>query len=583
MGATGPTGGTGNTGLTGATGTTGGTGNTGLTGATGPTGGTGNTGLTGATGPTGGTGNTGLTGATGPTGGTGNTGLTGATGPTGGTGNTGLTGATGPTGGTGNTGLTGATGPTGGTGNTGLTGATGATGATGPVGCGSNNYVIRTNSSGSPTCSIIQDNGSTVGVNAAPNASYRLYVDGASTATSIYGQYSATNYGWLGGSSWGGYAHGGTAGSTEAYAEFGKTDYEGVYGYAYDDDGVEGHTASNGYYGVKGMNDNAASGTGIFGSGNSFGVYGFTPSINSGTFGVYGAWSSQVYGWLGGKTSVGYYTGVYGTANGSDDFASLAWNTNSTGTAVIGGGNNTSTVTYLASGSGGAFTGYQNSNTYDAIGVSGYGENANAYGAAGGYFDCSAAGTTNYAYVGARFSGTNYKINGIGTVSTIVKDIKGNLINLHCPETPEVYFQDFGSGQIIDGKAHITLDPTFAKNVAVNEKHPMHVFVQLYDNENCKGVIVKNRTPQGFDVIELDGGKSNTAFSWTVTCNRADDIKSDGSVESFYQDLRFEPAQGPQKVKNNKNNVISSPAGFHIDPLTGKYIQSEKAIKSIKK
>jgi hypothetical protein len=78
-------------------------------------------------GPTGATGDIGLTGPTGATGATGATGLTGPTGATG------VTGATGPTGFTGPTGATGATGITGPTGATGVTGATGPTGATGTV------------------------------------------------------------------------------------------------------------------------------------------------------------------------------------------------------------------------------------------------------------------------------------------------------------------------------------------------------------------------------------------------------------------------------------------------------------------
>jgi hypothetical protein len=162
VGLTGATGPTGNVGLTGATGPTG---NIGLTGATGPTG---NVGLTGATGPTGNigltgltgpTGNIGLTGVTGPTG---NVGLTGATGPTG---NIGLTGATGPTG---NIGLTGVTGPTGTPGTAGINGVTGPTGPAGPVGCAVANYVVKSTGAAA-TCSIIYDNGASVGIsNAAP-------------------------------------------------------------------------------------------------------------------------------------------------------------------------------------------------------------------------------------------------------------------------------------------------------------------------------------------------------------------------------------------------------------------------------
>ena len=80
-------------------------------------------------------------------------GAAGVTGATGGAGNIGATGIAGPTGPMGNTGPTGA----------GINGATGVTGATGPVGCANANYVIKSTGAGA-TCSIINDNGTQIGV-----------------------------------------------------------------------------------------------------------------------------------------------------------------------------------------------------------------------------------------------------------------------------------------------------------------------------------------------------------------------------------------------------------------------------------
>ena len=105
-------------------------------------------------------------GATGPSGANGATGSNGVTGPTGSVGSTGPTGSAGSVGATGPSGANGATGAAG---SNGSNGATGATGATGPVGCGSANYVVKSNGT-SATCSIIYDNGTKVGVGTAtPN------------------------------------------------------------------------------------------------------------------------------------------------------------------------------------------------------------------------------------------------------------------------------------------------------------------------------------------------------------------------------------------------------------------------------
>jgi len=252
-----------------------------------------------------------------------------------------------------------------------------------------------------------------------------------------------------------------------------------------------------------------------------FGAWGVNKHTN-GT-GVAGAGNNQAASYLidgSGGAFTGSNTGSYGIA------------INATGTGVIGVGNNQS-ANILTNGSGGAFTG-------DSIGVYGYATKSgnNTWG---GYFKNNS--TDGYAYVGGRTDNTDYKINGTGTVSTIVKNTTGDRVNLYCPEAPEIYFQDYGQGQLVSGKAHIELDPDFAKNVTINEKHPLRVFIQLEDD--CYGVYVTNKTKTGFDVIELNGGNSNAKFMWTVTANRADDIDENGNIISKYADVRFAPAPGP--------------------------------------
>ena len=97
-------------------------------------------------------------------------------------------------------------------------------------------------------------------------------------------------------------------------------------------------------------------------------------------------------------------------------------------------------------------------------GVMGRGTGSGAAG--GGYFDDYTG--SPYAYVGYYNGLTSYKILGTGTVSTIVKDLDNKLVALHCPETPETYFQDFGEGKLNNGTVHITIDPVFSKNITVS-------------------------------------------------------------------------------------------------------------------
>ena len=97
-----------------------------------------------------------------------------------------------------------------------------------------------------------------------------------------------------------------------------------------------------------------------------------------------------------------------------------------------------------------------------------------------------------------------------------MKTGKGHRL-LSCMESPEIWFEDFGEGRLVDGKAHIELDGLFLETVTINADHPMKVFVQL--EGDCNGVFVTKGTT-GFDVTELKAGTSNIIFSYRVVAKR---------------------------------------------------------------
>jgi len=183
----------------------------------------------------------------------------------------------------------------------------------------------------------------------------------------------------------------------------------------------------------------------------------------------------------------------------------------------------------------------------------------------GGYFY---GGNANaYAYVGVRlssnFGGTsNYKILGPGTVSTIVASDKENESKkiMFAPEAPEVLFEDYGTASLVNGIAEIKIDPIFAKNIYVDEKRPLKVFIQL--EGDCNGVYVTNKSKNGFTVKELQNGRSNVSFSWHIVGNRADEVETNGE-KTTYQSLRFPDApikakEHPMESKLLKKETIDS-------------------------
>lgn len=190
----------------------------------------------------------------------------------------------------------------------------------------------------------------------------------------------------------------------------------------------------------------------------------------------------------------------------------------------------------------------------------------------GGYFQSS---TNSFAYVGARLSAnynpgggglggnsSNFKIIGSGSVSTIVSSDKANESKkiMFAPEAPEVLFEDYGTGKLTNGVVKIDIDPIFAKNIFVDEKHPLKVFIQL--EGDCNGVYVTNKSKNGFTVKELNNGNSNVKFSWHIVGNRTDEIEANGE-KTTYQSLRFPDAPGPLapteiESKKLKPNLIDS-------------------------
>lgn len=221
----------------------------------------------------------------------------------------------------------------------------------------------------------------------------------------------------------------------------------------------------------------------------------------------------------------GFGNGLYGETSQTNGFGSLAENLNANGTGVVGAGNGGG-FNYLAAGSGGVFsglaTGLYARCTTGAVGQAIYTEE---FG-----IPCR----VNY-WNGA----TQYKILGTGTVSTTAKGLNNERVTLHCTETPEIYFEDYGESQLVNGKIHIEFDPIIAKNIVVNEKHPLRVYIQLEDN--CNGVYVTNKTGESFDVIELSNGKTNAKFQYHIIGNRADEDLGNGHI-SKNADTRFELA-----------------------------------------
>jgi hypothetical protein len=90
-------------------------------------------------------------------------------------------------------------------------------------------------------------------------------------------------------------------------------------------------------------------------------------------------------------------------------------------------------------------------------------------------------------------------------------------VETYSVQSAENWLEDYGAGQLQDGKAMIELDPAFAETV--NTGVEFHVF--LTPGGDCKGLYVTNKTTNGFEVHELGGGNSSISFDYKIVAKRS--------------------------------------------------------------
>jgi hypothetical protein len=104
-----------------------------------------------------------------------------------------------------------------------------------------------------------------------------------------------------------------------------------------------------------------------------------------------------------------------------------------------------------------------------------------------------------------------------GAKSAAVPHPDGSHRQLYALESPESWFEDFGRGEMVRGRAQVELDPDFA---AVVQTEDYHVF--LTPEGDSRGLYVSNRRTSGFEVREQQRGTSTLTFSYRMVARRAD-------------------------------------------------------------
>jgi hypothetical protein len=258
------------------------------------------------------------------------------------------------------------------------------------------------------------------------------------------------------------------------------------------------------------------------------------PTVGATTHGVIGSNTSA--------TVAPYGSGVLGARNGGGLAGVLGVN-GSDGEGVVGvsqSGNGVLGEIPGESSSNGIAIYGRNSSSYagpgpGAGGFGVYGLSARGHGLVGATAAAGAAavvGATNgvpgayaAAFYGPVIVGGDFLVVG-GAKSAAVPHPDGTHRQLYCVESPESWFEDFGTGELAGGRAEVAIETGFA---SVSDMANYHVFLTGYDQDHL--LHVTKRTPRGFTVeanaalATLQGRKSSDitgTFSWRVVAKRRD-------------------------------------------------------------
>lgn len=312
-------------------------------------------------------------------------------------------------------------------------------------------------------------------------------------------------------------------------AVFGETSGTvGVLGYSTVARSVEGDDYANG-------------GLAVFGdelgtSGNTLGVLGqtFSPTGTSVEGANFGGGGYGVYGYTGrADTTAANSAGVRGVqVSGSGlgsglEFASGVWGDT---------GDNIDVGMLATADAGNAMAVFNNSTTNSTMYITNWEESSpNAF-----ILDVSSfyGGFCNFL--------ANGTLSCSGGLTSVVPADNNKKVQVYSVQSPENWFEDFGSGQLASGMAHVQLENTFAHTV--NAGVDYHVFVT--PKGDCKGLYVTNENAGGFEVRELGGGQSSIAFDYRIVARR-----------KGYENVRLADATEIAKVPSikRKQGPVSKP------------------------
>jgi hypothetical protein len=123
-------------------------------------------------------------------------------------------------------------------------------------------------------------------------------------------------------------------------------------------------------------------------------------------------------------------------------------------------------------------------------------------------------------YLAGQFQGHVYVKGNLwvtGAKSAVVQCPDGTSRALYAVESPESWFEDFGSARLLRGRARVQLKRDFASVIRTADYH-----VFLTPEGDSRGLYVTRKSSGAFEVVEQQGGRSTLRFSFRIVARRPD-------------------------------------------------------------
>jgi hypothetical protein len=162
----------------------------------------------------------------------------------------------------------------------------------------------------------------------------------------------------------------------------------------------------------------------------------------------------------------------------------------------------------------------------------------------------------------------NRKIVGNGTVSEVIPTQNHGRVILTAPESPEYWYQDYGTVTMTNGQATINIDAILSDIIVVDTQNPVRVICTPYQMPYFNGITVMSYDKKTVILKELNGGTHSGTLHYQLVVkpktNFGEGRFPQASGPYFAKDLKLTKAKTKNQNRMNNTPIFEWPADWEV-------------------